>query len=112
MHERGPHLPLAGSRFLFEQQALDRAAARHAMSDQSRGEDTRVVRDEQIARTQKPGQRGNCRVFDSGPGTIEDEQAGRAARDRFLRDQLWRKGEIEIARVHVAYNHPRCPTHL
>ena len=56
MHQRVPGVGVD----LSKQQALDRAAAGIATTDQARGDDTRVVDDEQIARREERWQVARC----------------------------------------------------
>ena len=75
-------------KFPRQQQALDSAAARHAVAEQARGEDTGVFRDEQIACAQEAWQIADVGVSDAAVRAIEHQEPRRSARGCRLRDKL------------------------
>ncbi len=77
-------------------------------ADQPRRKHPRVVDDDEIAGAEELGNRGDLRMDDRSGGTIETQQARRAAlRRRLLRDQFRGKVEIELADVHPCDMLPR-----
>ena len=75
-----------------DQQALDRAAARHPAAEQSRGKHPGVVDDEQVARKEEIRQRRNECVAEVTAGAIETQQARAAALgSRLLGDEFRRE---------------------
>ena len=93
---------------LANQQALDGAAARHAVSEQAGREDTRVIQHQEIAATEMGREPIEGRVFPGTRRTIDDDEArGAALGGRMLSDQLFGEIEIEVADVHDPKNRPR-----
>jgi len=87
-----------------DEQTLHGAAARDAAAKQARRKDAGIVHDEHIAGTQRRGEVGNHSMADLAAGPIEAEEAGRAPLGgRFLRNQLGRQVEVEVAYEHLEY---------
>jgi hypothetical protein len=82
-------------------QTLDGAAARHAPAEQARRKYPRVVDDDKVAWMQTLGQRRDVCMRDIAGLSIEMEQPRAAPPRRFLRDQIGREIEIELADLHV-----------
>ena len=82
--------------FSGEQQALDRAAARHAASEQPRREHARIVGDEQVARTKERWQIANPGVSDRTGLPIQHEHPRLAAGRGGLRNQVVGQMEVEV----------------
>ena len=73
------------------QQTLGGAATGKSPAQQSRGEDARVVHNEQVASVQQVGKLNEATVRDRAGSSIERQQARRAAvGQRFLSDELGR----------------------
>jgi hypothetical protein len=104
VHQRRPGLGLAVLRAVVtgEQQALHRAAARHAVPEQPRREHARVVHDEQIAGPEEARKLLDGRVLDRAGRSPQDQEPRRAARRGVLRDELFGQIEIELGDEHDA----------
>ncbi len=108
MHQRLPILRARhrrrdrAARFPPNQEAFDRASARHTPSEQPRGKHTRIVDDDDIAFAKGQREIVNRAVDDAAGAAIELEQPCPAALlGRFLGDQFGREIEVELANVHV-----------
>jgi hypothetical protein len=90
---------------LTQKQALDRTAARHAVSEEPRGKHLRVVQDEQVSRPEMVAKAGKRREIVGGVGggsiAMQDEEPRCTANSRWiLRNQLIRKLEVEVVNIH------------
>ena len=84
-----------------DEQALDRAAARQPVAQQSRGSTARVVDDHKVTRKEEIRQRCNECVAEMTARAIEQQQTRAAALwSRILGDELGREIEIELADIH------------
>ena len=106
MHQRFPAFARRCRRSRVEprdQQTLDGAAARHTTAEQPRRKHSGVVDDEQIARLEAARQAPRSVECTSRSGRSRQVQQTRAAAvgSRFLRDQLGRQIEIEVANEHA-----------
>ena len=100
---RGPaqHAPRLGSGFAgrSHEQHLD-STTRGALQEQSRRAHTRLVHDQQIARTQEVADRRELRVDELVECAVDDEQPGRVAPlGRVLRDQGL--GQVVVQQPHA-----------
>src|SRR5205807_8772446 len=96
VHQRFPY----AVRQARNQQALNGAAAWHAMAKQPRWKHTRVVDDEQIASGEQTRKRRHRRVADGAGIALQQQQArARSIGDWLLRNQV--RGEFEIERADV-----------
>ena len=106
MHERFPPLSrlvfaTAGRRRPPDQQTLDRAAARHAPSEQAGGKDAGVVDHDEVARAEQRRQLGDPGVRDGTGRAGQVKQPSTAPiGDRLLRDQISGQVVVEVADVH------------
>lgn len=100
VHQRVPQLAGRIAVHVPEQQAFDRSARGHATAEQPGGNHAGVVDDQQVARAQVTGQRGDDAVLDRIPGSAEHHQPRRAARGSRLRDQFVGQIEIELGDAH------------
>ena len=84
-----------------QQQALDRAAARYAGTEQARGKYLRVIDDEQVALAEELGELCHMRVLHAPRVSVKDEEFRRPALGRgSLRDEFRRQIEPEVGNVH------------
>jgi hypothetical protein len=84
----------------FQEQAFDGASARHAMAEQTRWKDPRVVYNEQVTRLKITAELDEHRVLEPVV-TVQDKEARTAADfGRMLRDELVRQIEVEVGCVH------------
>lgn len=87
-----------------DEQALDRAAARQPVAQQSRGKHPRVVDDHKVTRQEQIRQRCDEYVAEMTGRAIEQQQTRAAALwSRILGDELGREIEIELADIHPAF---------
>ena len=112
MHEGFPLLGIPDARWpdsqAPDQQTLDGAAAWHPVSEQPRGEDTRVVQHQEVAPAKMRRKPIEGRMLPCPCRTIDDDEARRAALGgRVLSDQLLGEIEIEVADVHDPKKRPR-----
>ena len=90
------------------QQTLDRAATRHAVSEQTRREDARIIQHQKITAIEMGRELLDGRVLPrTGRATDDDEARCAALGRRMLSDQLLREIEIELAEVHDPKKRPR-----
>ena len=71
-------------------------------AEEARGEDLRVVEDEEVSRPQQAGQVRDEAVRDVSRRPAESHQAGRPAGCGALGDGLGRKEEVEVGDPHGA----------
>jgi hypothetical protein len=84
-----------------DQQQLDLAPARPLAAKQARGDDLRVVQDEQVIRAEEAGEVVNTMVrWRAGP-PIKDEEPGVVTRlDRLLGDEGFIERVVEVLQPH------------
>ena len=93
-----PPFPIA---HLFSEQHFHFACASRTHPKQPCWDHAAVVQHQHIPFTQQLGQLVKPRVLPCSAGSIEDQHTALPAfRRRFLRDQLWRKLEVEVGDQH------------
>ena len=97
-HKRGP-----GAVFVFAQEEeLDASAGVGARTEEAGGHDTRVVQNEEVARTQKGWEITDVVVAERARTSGCDQQAGGVAGfDRLLCDELGRQVVVEVRGAHA-----------